>query len=534
MKRLRDRAWAPSRIGLRLLAFNLLVMFVPVVGVLYLDVYEARLLQALEREMVQQGRLLAAAAGAGGDLDPEAVDRILARLAGESDARLRLYDAQGRLVADSARLPAPASTRPVPASSPSPDPTAGNVRQRLLYRVGAAIENVRQWIGAAARSVLPSEPIETSSDPAVSSGLDPELRAALDGRYGAATRRTRGQRSLTLFSAVPIRIGESVAGAVVVSQSTYRVLQALYDVRLRIFQVVVASIAAAAVLTTLAAMTIVQPLRRLRRQAAVLTEHRGPLPASFPGAARKDELGDLSRALEELTRRLNGHIELLEGFAADVAHEFKNPLASIRTAAEMIGQTERPEDRNRFLALMLRDVDRLERLVSGAREMARIDGELEHAGREAVPVSDVVNDAADRITATTGARITVDGTAAGALVRANRERLAQVLENLLSNAVSFAPDGTVVEVAIAADDGGCTVTISDRGPGIPEAHRERIFERFFTYRPGTDRRDHVGLGLAIARRIVEGYGGAISVRNREGGGAVFELRLPAAGRPART
>jgi two-component system sensor histidine kinase ChvG len=316
---------------------------------------------------------------------------------------------------------------------------------------------------------------------------------------------------------------------VVVSQSTYRVLQAIYDVRLRIFEVVVASILAAAVLTTLAAMTIVRPLRRLRRQAATLVERRGPLPTSFPGAARKDELGDLARALEELTRRVNDHIGLLEEFAADVSHEFKNPLASIRTAAEMIGAAERAEDRDRFLALMVRDVDRLERLVSGAREMARIDGELEQAGREAVPVNDLIADAAERIGAIGSTRIDVHAAPERILVRGSRERLSQVLDNLLSNAVSFAPAGTAVEIAVRVDEHGCAITVSDRGPGIPDTHRDRIFERFFTYRPSSGRRDHVGLGLAIARRIVEGYGGAIAAHDRDGGGAVFEVRLPAVG-----
>ncbi|HJR59604.1 MAG TPA: stimulus-sensing domain-containing protein [Vicinamibacterales bacterium] len=528
MSRLRDRAWPPSRIGLRLLAFNLLVVFVPVVGILYLDVYEARLLQAQEREMVQQGRLLAAAAVVNGSLDPESITRTLTRLERQSEARLRVYDARGSLLGDSARIsvPSPRTEQPYGAVS---SPGGTDVRSRLLYRLGAWIVRVRQRAGALSRAVLRSNQLERPAEPAAGTGLEPEVRAALDGQYGAAARQTPGQRSLTLFSAVPIRVGSSVVGAVVVSQSTFRVLQAIYDVRLRIFQVVVTSIMVAALLTTVAAMTIVRPLRRLRRTASALAERRGPLPVSFPGTARKDELGDLARALEELTRRLNGQIGLLEGFAADVSHEFKNPLASIRTAAEMVGESERPEDRQRFLTLMLRDVDRLERLVSGVREMARIDGELEHEGHAVVILGDVLKQVVDRTRSMAGDRtISVDAPGTPIPVRGSHERLAQVFENLLSNAISFAPAGSTVEIAVTARENGYAVTVSDRGPGIPDAHLERIFERFFTYRPVSGRGDHLGLGLAIVRRIVEGHGGSITARQRQGGGSTFEVRLRAA------
>ena len=536
MTRWRDRAWLPSRIGLRLLAFNLLVVFVPVVGVLSLDVYEARLLDAQEREMVQQGRVLAAAIAGNGPLDSGAITRILMRFGGQSDARFRVYDAKGALLADSA------TTRPVAAAQPadtygaSPYADTASARSRMLYRIGASIAGARQWVGITARAMFRRSQPPTA--PAVDAGLAPEIRTALEGRYGAATRRSPGQRSLTLFSAVPVRDGGSVVGVVVVSESTFRILRALYDVRLRIFQVVVASVLAAALMTTLATTTIVRPLRRLRRQALRLAERRGPLPVSFPEVGRRDELGDLARALEELARRLNEHIGLVEGFAADVSHEFKNPLASIRTAAEMIGELESPEDRQRFLTLMLRDVDRLERLVSGVRDMARIDGELELGGLEPVRVGDVLREVAEGMRATMqDAVIAIDAPHEGVAVRASRERLAQVFENLLSNAISFAPAGTAVEIAVTPNGGECAVTVSDRGPGIPEAHLQRVFERFFTYRPVSGRGDHVGLGLAIARRVIEGYGGALSARNRDGGGACFEVRLPAIAdaprRPAR-
>jgi two-component system, OmpR family, sensor histidine kinase ChvG len=524
--RLWRRAWPPSRIGLRLLAFNLLVVFVPVVGVLYLDVYEAQLLQAQEREMVQQGRMLAAAATASGPLNAEDVTRILLRLGRQSDARFRVYDSSGTLMVDSARIDSVVLATPSAyVYGVSSEPGRG-IRQRALYRIGAWLAGARQRLKGV--MTLFFRPRSLPPSPDVAAAVAPELRAALAGHYGATTRQTPGQRSLTLFSAVPIRTGDDVVGAIVVSQSTFRVLNAIYVVRLRIFEVVVSSILAAAVLTALAAMTIVKPLRRLRRQAVVLTDRRDPLPPSFPGSGRRDELGDLARALEELARRINEHIGHLEGFAADVSHEFKNPLASIRTAAEMIGQCEHAADREKFLTLMLRDVDRLERLVTGAREAARIDGALETEGLAEVPVVAVVREAIDTVSAAHyGCAIVIDGADDALAVRGSRERLTQVFENLLANAVSFTGRGTAVEVKIVHHDPQCIVTISDRGPGIPAAHMDQIFNRFFSYRPASGRGDHVGLGLSIARRIVEGYGGTIDVANRSGGGATFEVRLPA-------
>ncbi|MET0213696.1 MAG: HAMP domain-containing protein, partial [Vicinamibacterales bacterium] len=323
----------PSRIGRRLLAFNLLLVFLPVAGILYLDVYESRLLEVQERGMVQQGRLVAAALGDHEHMLPEEAAAILSRLGRRGDARLRIYDAKGLLLADSVRAPDLAiPERPLdPAASDYSQ--ASGIRERLLYRVGAWLVSVRRAAGSAARTMLSSVrgTAKTVDEPReVTPG--PEVRAALEGRYGTDVRQTPGQRSLTLYSAVPIRQGDRVIGVALVSQSTFRILQALYEVRLRIFQIVIASIAAAIVLGLLMSATIVRPLVRLRRTALALSD-RQSTPAGFASVDRKDEVGDLARTLEVLTGRLDAHIKLLESFAGDVSHEFKNPLASIRVAA---------------------------------------------------------------------------------------------------------------------------------------------------------------------------------------------------------
>jgi two-component system sensor histidine kinase ChvG len=514
------RRWRPSRIGLRLLAFNLLVVFVPVVGVMYLNVYETRLLRAQEESMVQQGRVLAAALSDAAVPDAESVGRLFARLETRGVARYRVYDARGVLIGDSARGRAPVATEPISRYEESPNSI--DVRERMLYRIGAWLANsrkaIRSWTG---RPTGDTGIVE-------SPGHQPEVQAALAGRYGSATRPTPGQRSVTMFSALPVRRDQAVVGAVLVSQSTFRILQALYDVRLRIFRVVVASVLTASVLTAIASMTIVGPLRRLRARASASADRRTPLPGGFPEAGRADELGALARSLEAMTRRVNDHVELVQSFTADVSHEFKNPLASIRTAAEMMAVADDDADRQRFLELLTRDVGRLERLVSGLREVAMVGEQIEQEPTEAVDLTDLLHELARRFQMSGGRDVTVAIHNPGdtPLVRASRERLGQVFDNLVANAISFSPNGSPVEIGLAVRDRVCTVTVDDRGPGIPEGHLDRIFGRFFTYRPGHRRDHHVGLGLAIAKQIVEGYNGVITASNRADGGAHFEVCLP--------
>jgi two-component system sensor histidine kinase ChvG len=523
--RARLRWLRPSSIGPRLLAFHLLLVFLPVAGILYLEVYETQLLEAQERSMVQQGRLVAAALGDAEVITADAATALLRRLGRRGDARIRIYDASGVLVADSVRIADPlAVERLAEAVSVNEYERVKGVRQRFLYRVGAALAQLRsatRWL------ISPSSRIARVPSSGESSNVaGAELVSALAGRYGSAVRETPGQRSLTLTSAVPIRFGDHVTGAAVVSQSTFRILQALYQVRLRIFEIVVASIALAAVLGWMVSATLVRPLVRLRRVALAIADRRAP-PGSFGRVKRRDEIGDLARTLEDLTTRLEAHIQLLESFAADVSHEFKNPLASIRTASEMIAGSGDEAERQRLLAMLTRDVDRLERLVSGVRELARIDAEIAHVAVERVDVAallrQVIEGYGDQ------GKVVQLSAPAPLLVRASSDRLVQVFENLLQNAFSFAPADTPVEIEAISVHGECVVTVADRGPGIPAAHLGRVFERFFTYRPGDEsRREHTGLGLPIAKAIVEGYGGSIQASNRVGGGASIEVRLPLA------
>jgi two-component system sensor histidine kinase ChvG len=520
-------------ISIRLLLFNVLLVFLPTAGFLYLDVYERELLETQERAMVQQGRHLAAALSEQGELDRKLATGLLDRLDRRTEARLRIVGKDGTLLADSAtmgprRLPDPIPTRGASYSDALPP----EARQKLAYRIGAWLYKLPRRLSAWLGAPQPSSDPESAYRPLEAR----EVRAALAGRYGATTRTSRGgQRSLTLYSAIPVRNQGKVVGAVIVSQSTFRILAALYEVRLGIFKVILASVAAAVVLSLLVSTTIARPLRQLRNEAADLLDRRGRLRGRFRGSRRRDEIGDLARALEELTRRLEAHLAFIESFASDVSHEFKNPLAGIRTATELLAEVDDPADRQRFLALAQKEVARMEGLLSGVREITEIDAQLESEKTRTVALDGLLREIVEGrcLRADNKTEIKLEAPLEPVRVQASPERLTQVFENLLDNAASFSPLGGMVEVRLTRENGSGLVLVDDRGPGIPETHLDRIFDRFFRYRPDEPvsrmeaRNGHTGLGLAIVKAIVDGYGGSITARNRPEGGARFEVRLPA-------
>jgi two-component system sensor histidine kinase ChvG len=502
----------PSRISARLLLFNILLVFLPVAGFLYLGVYEKQLLHDQERAMVQQGRLLAAALGDLPGLDTATASGLLQRLGSRTEARLRIFGADGALLADSAAL-----------GSRKPEEPAlrgrGQARDNLLYRGAAGAYRIwrvlRGGRSSSGREYLgryPSQDLPSSSK---------AVRAALAGRYGAAVGTTGGEiwrPSLTLQSAVPVRHEKAVTGAVLVSQSTVRILRELDEVRLAILKVFLGSVGVAAILSLLLAGTITHPIRRLRDEASDLLDRRGRLRGRFGGSRRADEIGDLARALEELSHRLAAHQHALESFASDVSHELKNPLASIRSAAELLADIDDPADRERFLALAQREVTRMERLLTAVREIGEIDARLETEAPETVDLEALLREVVEGFRRRADNReIRLVSPGGPILVRARAERLLQVFENLLDNALSFSPAGGTVTVTLAAN-GAPAVRIDDQGPGIPESHLDRIFDRFFTYRPDEPhaRDGHTGLGLAIVKAIVEGYGGTVSHGQRKG------------------
>lgn len=513
-----------SRISVRLLAFNLLLVFLPVAGVYYLDTYERQLLDAQERAMVQEGRVLAAALSERGPLEARDAEALLMRLRQQSEARLRIVDGDGRVLADSSRLGPKLEDAAGARSSPE------RARDDPLYRVGAWLYRQIEWLLGA--SAGPEAELADSGSVAAVVAT-PEVRAALAGRYGARARASPGgRRSMTLFSALPIWDGGRVVGAVEVSQSTTRLFRALDQTRLGVFKVFLASVAVAVVLSLLVSTTFVRPLRGLRDESRAILDRRGRLRGHFGGSRRRDEIGELARALEELTRRLEDHARFTESFAADLGHELKNPLASIRSATEILAEVDTAAERRRFLALVQREVARMEHLVTGSRELARIDAGIETEERRPVELNGFLAGIVEgyRLRAGSGPGIDFPPAPEPLSTLGVPERLTAVFENILDNARSFSPPAGTVRLHLAREGAWVVAAVTDEGPGLPPGSEELIFSRFYSYRPGQEKSDHghTGLGLALVKAIVEGYGGSVAAATRLEGGTVLTVRLPLA------
>jgi two-component system, OmpR family, sensor histidine kinase ChvG len=558
-----------SRMWVRVLAFNVLIVFLPIAGMLSLDTYEKQLLRSLERSLVQQGRVLAAALEDSGPRLRQNTLRVLEHMRQRHDARLRVVDAHGLLLADSASIaptapesssdgsPAEAASRlpsadttaaggaggalggaaGAPGGTPGGTPAVRTAQETFLYRLASF--PVRLWRKYLHPPQPPAESDEYYAGAKVLGGQ--EIKDALAGGYGAVTRVSAGQQSLTLYSAIPVPDRGRIVGAVLVSQSTYRMLSDLYALRLDIFRLFLWSVITAVVLSLLVSATITVPIRRLRDQAHAILDPRGRLLGGIVASRARDEVGELSRSLGELTARLQRHVRQMESFASDVSHEFKNPLASIRSAAEIANSSADPAERRAMLAMVLEDVSRLERLLTGVREISRIDsGAAEAEGGRAVDVKEI----AARVVSSArrrgnGGEVTfvVEGEGAAAWIPPGR--LEQVVENLVDNAVSFSPAGGVVKVTVGKDDGFAVLRVSDQGPGVPSENRGRIFDRFFSFRPGEKKGTHAGLGLSIVKAIAESHGGAVGLADPppaspQGSagtacGACFVVRLPSSG-----
>jgi two-component system sensor histidine kinase ChvG len=506
-----------SRIAFRLMAFNLLLVFLPVAGILYLGSYEQRLLGSQRRALQEEARLLAAAVASAQVPGRSAQEILLARhrLRGNTadPIRLRVISPVGTIIADSHAF-----------SGPPPPQRANRAKRNILYRAGAALLRPLHLSRTTEQPLAEGDYYESSKRL-----FGTEVRSALQGESGAVERISPDRRSVTVYVAEPIRAGDNVIGATLASQSTFPILQDLYTVRLGILRIFIISVIVAIIISLLVATTIVRPLRRLRLEAASILDRRGRLRGRFRGSLKHDEIGDLSRALERLTRRLDEHVRFIESFAADVSHEFKNPLASIRTATEMLAEVDEPEQRKRFLRMVELEIARMESLLSGVREITLIDAQLITEQRTRVDVRALLERIVDgfRLRERANVSIVLEAPQQPFEVNASEDRLIQVFVNVLENAISFSPPGGAVTITLSRDASTIVTTIADQGRGVPEQDLPRVFDRFFTHRPeGTrPRASHTGLGLAIVKAIVDGYGGSITPSNNATGGATFEIHL---------
>jgi two-component system sensor histidine kinase ChvG len=424
---------------------------------------------------------------------------------------MRIISSEGELLADSSLLDIAALEET--DQKVAEGETRASVEEMLLYRLATfPIRQYRKYFGA------PEPPFQEATYYQSHTFLEgEEVVAALAGEYGAATRISAGgQRSVTLYSALPIRSEGEVIGVVLVSQSTFRILSDLYLRRVEILRVFLYSLVAAAVLSILMSMSITWPLKTLSDQAADILDGRGRFREDFYYAGRKDEIGELSRSLRTFQTKLEKHIDFIESFASDVSHEFKNPLTSIRSSTEMALQARSQQERDKFITIAHDEVSRMERLLRGVREISRIDAGIEEDEWENFDVARLLRDYS-RVKLDTmgenGVAVSFSLPEHPLHISGSPDRLVQVVENLLDNAVSFVCPKGSVQVLLKNRGESMELVVQDDGRGIPEEVQGKIFDRFFSYRPGIQKGEHSGLGLAIVKAIVEGYGGSISVQS---------------------
>ena len=490
----------------RILAVNIVALLLLAGGFFYLDSFRSRLIDNRVAQGLREARLIGEAITAGGARHR---DELVVRLAHDTGVRVRLYDADDDLVADSRALGV--------RSFVLADPDKDDWGQAIARFLDATIDTV---VGA------PRAPLYRERR----SGAGwPDAKAAREGRIIAATVWRAPDRTPVITAASPI----GGNGVVLTTVNARDITQIVRVERFRLGVVLLAVTLVSVLLSLFLARTIVRPLRRLARAAVRvrLGRAREVVVPRLPD--RRDELGSLARALSDMSLALRARIDATEAFAADLTHELKNPLASLRSAVEGLGRVSDADLQGKLLAIVRDDVHRLDRLITDISEASRLDAQLSRATFEPVDIGAMLAgliDQREERGLAHDVRIRLDRAGAQPLtVLGEGARLERVFENLLDNAVSFSPDGGLISVAAAREHDELVVRVDDEGPGVPTEARETVFRRFQTDRPETEAfGQHSGLGLAIARTIVEGHQGSITAESREDRttGARFVVRLP--------
>jgi two-component system sensor histidine kinase ChvG len=491
----------------RIFAVNIIAVIVLAIMLLYLDTVRSRLLDERTAALANQATTIADFAG---DLPATARIASLEHRRFARGTRLRFYGNNGALLAD--------NWRPTGALRFVVDDGAQESWRRRSARF---IDRALEVVGSA--KTLPGY-AEAAADSADQWG---EIAALATGTPVTRLRRA-ADGNFVLGAAASVPGG----GAIHLTDNAGDLTRILRAERLTSFWLLLSVIGLTLLLTWYLARTIVRPLRML-----AIAAHRVRLGRSREVVVprlpeRRDEIGALARAISDMSIALRLRIDATEAFAADVAHELKNPLASLRSAVDTLEAIDAPDLRARLLAVIRDDVARLDRLISDIADASRLDAELSRT--RFVPV-DAAGLAAGLVEAyrvaglPAGCAMAFAGPGAPAMVRGDPARLAQVLRNLIDNALSFSPPGGLVTVAVAARPESLDLSVADEGPGIPPENRGDVFRRFYSQRPeAEDFGRHSGLGLSIAGAIVDAHGGKIHVADAPSGhGALFTVTLPA-------
>ena len=492
----------------RILAVNVLTLVIFALSILYLDSYRNRI---TEERMARLTSETAIAAEAINRTAPNEREALLHEIGVANGARLRLYDPQGEKTADSFNIGEPAYRLRDPAAEKWKKDVARALDRGFNFLVGAGTppdfaEPAED--GASAWPILRSagpEPITTIRN---APDLTPVFVGASLVADGSRLLVTKNDRNLTRT----VRSQRAALGVALGVATLLSVLLSLFLAR-----------------------TIVRPLRRIALAAHRVRLGRAREVRVPRLPSRRDEIGTLARAISDMSQSLRMRIDNIEAFAADVTHELKNPLASLRSAVDSLERVDDPDLKRQLTDVIRQDVNRLDRLIGDVGEAARTDAELARANFEEVDLGKLIEQLVgvwEQRRETGNVRIAfARPRKATAVVMGEPGRLARAIDNIVDNAISFSPPGGLVEIAAIHVGDEILIRVDDEGPGVPDELKEAIFNRFHSVRPETEHFGrHSGLGLAIARAIVEGHDGTIDVEDRTDApsGARFTIVLPAA------
>jgi len=493
----------------RILAVNVFAIALMAGGFFYLDSYRTRIVDARLEQSTRELRLLAIAL----ESTPAAQhNALIVAYAKQTEDRIRRYDQNGALIADSFALGGPVYKLRVPEQEP------------WRRHVARFLDQIVDYIAFADKPPMYHEP-----------GLDraaswPEIAETRRSGRDQASESYAPDRTPMITAAAAMRDG----GSLLATENARDITRIVRSERLRLGIVLAMTLLASVLLSLFLARTIVLPLRRLARAAVKvrLGRAREVIVPQLP--RRRDEIGLLARALSDMSHALRQRIDATDAFAADVSHELKNPIASLRSALEGLGNVQAPELRAQLMAIAEDDVRRLDRLVTDIAEASRVDAELSRTKFTPIdlgPLIETLITAREARGVERGVRLAFARPRKDvAVVMGEPHRLLRVLENLLDNAISFSPDQGLVQIIATVADDEVLISVEDEGPGVPPEERETVFRRFHSVRPEGQFGKHSGLGLAIVRSIVEGHQGRVAIGDRDDAqsGARFIVRLPMA------
>ncbi len=532
-----QRRWFAS-LSTRILAVNIIALVTLAGGILYLDSYRDKLIGQRRQQMIDQSLLMARALNelvlhtppSSPVIDTAVCAHWINRLqTGVSLPRVRLYGPDSALIADT-RTPQSAPLVNIPffiAGTVSWD----GVRQRMAK----GLDQIVETLGSK-----PAFDMFRDSDVA-SPAQFPEIKAALAGHTASVLRR-RVDGVIVVSVAVPVTPAQGVRGALLMTGDARDIVSAVRRERFSSFEVFCLSLFLTLLLSSFLSRTIARPLRRLAIAAVRVRQGKRRDVAIPRFLGRHDEIGELSRALSDMTQTLHSRLDAIESFAADVSHELKNPLSSVRSAVDVLKKTTDPKLQQQLLDIVQHDVTRLQRLITDISDASRLDAELSRLQLAPFDLRLMLSTLFD-IYRTTSARHDVvfrfEPPAEPMLVQGLEVRLGQVVRNLVDNAISFSPQGGVITCtlrhAVNPPLGQVVrLCIEDDGPGIPSDNCADIFKRFYSERPqGEGFGNHSGLGLAISKQIIEAHGGLIVADNQQDAkgkvlGARFTVDLPVA------